>query len=116
MSFEPQLCLSLHVPRERASMWPLRTPYVSVEHGAHLALMSNSHLINVKGKRSWLATAQTGEQRSMDWGQLPSQNFSARGVEYLRQSRPRLGPRADNQGPLKGPGIGRNKLKVILKD
>lgn len=118
MSFELQLCPSLHVLRERASTGPFKELHMSLwELGGHFALMSNSHPLNRKGKRSWLTTAQIGEQREVlqqVW--LDSQNFSALGMGYLRQSRPKLGPHADNAGHLEGPRAERRKLEVTLRD
>lgn len=94
-----------------------RIPYVSVEHGRHFALMSNSHHIHLKGKRSWLTPAQTRQQRS---GAGPG---TAAFPEFLstRSGLPEKGqtqvvPLADNEVHLKGPGIDRKKLKVIPRD
>lgn len=64
-------------------MWPSRTPYVSVEHGGHFALMSNLHLI---GQAIMAHCTDQGEKvLVLDLGEPPFQNFSAPEVGYLRK-------------------------------
>lgn len=93
-------------------MTPQSTQCVSVELEGHFALMSNSCLINLKGKRSPLPTAQIGEQRSKEGAgprtaALPE--FLSTRCGYLRKSRPRVEPH-------EGSGAGRRKLEVTSRD